>query len=206
MPMLLVLLAASAASPMEKHDAFVFSDGHVEQVRSIKGGLVEWGGLSSRSYWRPHGTFLPITAWTSGAGEGRRTIVGNPQAMWPLGSGRSTRFRVVTETRRKGSEDWVRNVEQWDCKAGALRRITVRAGIFEAARIACDRFSPTRMKLIERVEWDFAPALGHYARRTRINYALADKQTIELVTALHGPSASQARLRALARDAKDRAS
>lgn len=208
MIVLTLLAAASAAMPgsmvmpVAKNDAFVFSDGHVEQVRSVKNGSVEWGGLTKRSYWRPQSPFLPITTWTTGAGEGRRTIIGRPEEMWPLGAKRSTHFRVVTETRRKGRESWVRNVEQWDCKAGKLRNIKVRAGEFEAARIVCDRFSPTNMKLVERMEWDFAPAIGHYVRRVRINYARADKRTIELVSALHGPSASQDRLKALARSAR----
>lgn len=205
---LLTLLAAAALpaaqlTPLEPRDAFVFSDGHIEQVRSIKDGTVEWGGLSSRSYWRPRAPFLPITVWTSRAGEGRRTIIGHPEQMWPLGAGRATHFRVVMETRRKGREDWVRNVEQWNCKSGRLRNVKVRAGVFKAARIACDRFSPHNMKLIERIEWEFAPNIGHYVRRARINYARADKRSVELVSALHGPAATPARLKALARAARN---
>ncbi len=206
MSMLMLMVAAASAMPapvpVSRNDAFVFSDGHVEQVRSVKNGAVEWGGLSKRSYWRPQGTFLPITIWTTGVGEGRRTIIGHPEEMWPLGTRRSTHFRVVTQTRRKGREDWVRNVEQWRCKAGNPREIKVRAGVFDAVRIACDRFSPTNMKLVERLEWDFAPAIGHYVRRVRINYARADRRAIELVSALHGPAASNDRLKALARAAK----
>lgn len=202
MSLLMLIATIGVAMPVAKNDAFVFSDGHVEQVRSIKGNTVEWGGLSKRTYWRPLSPFLPITTWTTGAGEGRRTIIGAPEEMWPTGAQRKTHFRVVTEVRRKDRENWVRNVEQWDCKAGKLRSIKVRAGVFEAARIACDRFSPDNMKLIERLEWDFAPALGHYVRRVRINYARADKRSIELVSALHGPSASRDRLKALARAAR----
>lgn len=196
-----VVAMAPAVPALLPGDAFVYSDGHVEQMRGVKRGTVEWGGLSKRSHWRPLHPILPITAWSSGRGEGRRTIIGTPDDLWPIGTRRSTHFRVVTEVRQRNSENWVRDVEHWTCRVGNSRLVTVQAGTFRATHIGCDRHSPTTMRLLERHEWDYAPELGHHIRRTWLNYTRANRRKVELVAALSGPAASEDRLRALARAA-----
>lgn len=200
-----VVAIAPAVPALMPGDAFVYSDGHVEQVRDIRRRTVEWRGLSKRSHWRPMHPVLPITTWTSGRGEGRRTIIGTPEEMWPIGSRRRTHFRVVTEVRTRNTENWVRDVEHWTCKVGNSGVVRVKAGSFAATHISCDRHSPTTMRLLERQEWDYAPELGHHVRRAWFDYARATRRTVELVTALSGPAASPDRLRALARaaNAKD---
>ncbi len=199
----LALTAAAAliAAPpqLRAGDAFVYSDGHVEQVRGFRDGQTEWGGLEQRSHWRPRHPVLPITAWTSGRGEGRRHVVGAPDDLWPMGTRRSVQFRVVTEVRQRNSENWVRDVEHWRCRVGHTAPTSVPAGEFLATHISCDRHSPTTMRLLERHEWDYAPELGHHVRRTWLDYGRATRRSVELVAALAGPAASQARLKALAR-------
>jgi hypothetical protein len=205
---MILLLAAAAIVAMPPAvpalmpgDAFVYSDGHVEQVRARKGGEIEWGGLSKRSYVRPVNPVLPITAWTSGRGEGRRSIIGTPDDLWPIGNRRSTHFRVVTEVRQRNSENWIRDVEHWTCRVGGTGMVQVQAGSFQATHISCDRHSPTTMRLLERHEWEYAPELGHHVRRSWIDYARASRRSIELVAALSGPAAQPERLRSLARAA-----
>jgi hypothetical protein len=182
-------------------DAFIYSDGHVEQVRGIKGRQIEWGGLSRRGYQRPLNPVLPITTWTSGRGEGRRSIIGTPDDLWPIGNRRSTHFRVVTEVRQRNSENWIRDVEHWTCRVGASGPVAVPAGTFQATHLSCDRHSPTTMRLLERHEWEYSPELGHHVRRTWIDYARANRRSVELVAALSGPAASPERLRSLSRAA-----
>jgi hypothetical protein len=201
-----IVAMAPAVPALMPGDAFVFSDGHIEQVRSIKRRQVEWGGLSKRSHWRPLHPVLPITGWTSGRGEGRRTIIGSPDELWPLGNRRSTHFRVVTEVRRRNSSNWVRDVEHWTCRVGENGAVTVPAGRFQTIHLSCDRHSPTTMRLLERHEWDYAPELGHHVRRIWLDYARADRRSVELVAALSGPAASESRLRALARAATGKSS
>ena len=67
--------------------------------------------------------------------------------------------------------------------------------------IACDRFSSWNMRLQERVTTDYAPDVGHYIRRTSIDYLAARTTTIALTSQLHGPAATRARLMALSAEA-----
>jgi hypothetical protein len=57
------------------------------------------------------------------------------------------------------------------------------------------------MRLLGRVAWDYAPDLGHYVRRTNVDYLAARTSSIVLTSALHGAAATRPRLVALANQA-----
>lgn len=183
-------------------DAFVFSDGRVERVVKPGSTKVTWRGLSGASYQRSPNFVVPVLQWRNGRGTGRREVRGNPDALWPLGKGKSARFRVITETKANPQARSKRSVSLWVCKAGKSRVFTVAAGTYEAFPIKCDRYSSTTMRLLEQREWDYAPEIGHYIRRVTINYLQGTTRSSELVAALSGPAATKARLASLARTAK----
>jgi hypothetical protein len=58
------------------------------------------------------------------------------------------------------------------------------------------------MRLVERVQWDWAPELGHYVRRRVTLYADGTTTEIRLAAALSGDGATTRRLRALAAKAR----
>lgn len=205
---LAALVAATSvlAAPLPEHepgDAFVYSDGRVERVLEVEEDRIRWGGLSESSHWRARNPIVPIIAWSGNGVTGRRRVIGDADRLWPLSGRRTVRFSVVTETRRRTGEPWNRTVAMWTCRSGKPTTTEVPAGAFAVIPIACDRVSTTTMKIIERQTWAYAPELQHYVRRTTLNYARAESRTIELVAALHGPSASRERLRAIARTARD---
>jgi hypothetical protein len=203
-----VILAAAvaiAAAPLpvyERGDAFVYSDGRVERVRRLRGDQVIWSGLSSRRWTRDRNFVVPVLAWRIGDREGRRTVSPGAERLWPLARGKSARFRVVTETRTVGTSVWRKSISHWTCRVGASRTIEIKAGPFEAVPVTCDRYSAATMRLVEQDTWDYAPDLGHYVRRTVIDYRNATRSNIELVAALHGPAATRQRLRALSRQTR----
>lgn len=208
--MLAGLFAAAAVSaapgpPLPAYapgDAFIFSDGRVERVRKLDAAGVVWSGLSARRWARDRNFIVPVLSWRLGEREGRRTVSPGAERLWPLARGKAARFRVVTETRNVGEAAWRRSVSMWTCHTGSPRMVTVKAGAFEAWPVSCDRYSPTSMRLQEQTTWDYAPEVGHYIRRTVVDYRKATRTSIELVAALQGPSATSARLRALSREAK----
>ncbi len=55
------------------------------------------------------------------------------------------------------------------------------------------------MRLIERLEWDYAPDLNHYVKRSSIDNFRATRTNIELVAAISGPAANRRRLAAIVR-------
>lgn len=202
-------LAAPAAAPVpvalpeyEPGDAFVFSNGRVERVVNTDSARMTWAGLSGANYRRSRNFVVPVLEWRSGRATGRREVHGNPDALWPIGKSRSARFRVVTETKANAQASPRQSVSLWVCKTTKPKTFTVTAGTYETIPIKCDRYSPTTMRLIEQREWDYAPEIGHYVRRATVNYLRGTTRTVELVAALSGPSASKARLTALARAAR----
>jgi hypothetical protein len=183
-------------------DAFVYSDGRVEQAQAVDGDVVTWIGLQGDAYRRPRNFVLPVLGWRFNQGEGRRSVTGHPEALWPLAAGAAARFSVITEFRRDAAAPWERSLALWTCKTGPRHEIEVPAGRFPVLSIACDRFSSWNMRLQERVTSDYAPDVGHYIRRTTIDYLAARTTTIALTGELHGPSATRARLTALSAEAQ----
>lgn len=185
----------------EPGDAFVYSNGNIERVRSVREGRVVWSGLSGSSWSRPANFIAPVLQWTLRGREGRRTLLGAPDDLWPLRKGRMIQFRVLTESRRAGdpSAAWNRSVSLWSCRVGTAGLLKAPAGQFEVWPIRCDRFSVSNMRPIEQVSWDYAPEIGHYVRRTSITYRTGQRREIWLVAALHGQAATPYRLEALAR-------
>lgn len=144
----------------------------------------------------------PVLQWRSGRSTGTREVRGDPDALWPFGKAKSARFRVITETRATPQSANKRSVSLWVCKTGKAKTFAVPAGTYDTIPLKCDRYSPITMRLLEQREWDYAPELGHYVRRVTVNYLRDTTRTVELVAALSGPEASNARLSALSRSAR----
>ncbi|NJS13577.1 MAG: hypothetical protein HC788_01930 [Sphingopyxis sp.] len=199
----LVLATSTAAMPRYRAtDAFVFSDGRVERVVKVRGDRITWAGLTGASYDRSRNFIVPVLGWRAGKGIGKRKVVGTPQQLWPLDKPRSVRFRVVAETRSKPTEGWRRTATLWTCKSLKPRKVTIKLGTYDTVPFSCDRYSATTMRLIERLEWDYAPALHHYVQRSAVDYYRGTRTTIKLVAALSGPAANRKRLAAIAREAR----
>jgi hypothetical protein len=182
-------------------DAFVFSDGRVEQVSGIQGSVISWQGLQGGAYQRDRNFVTPPSSWRMDQGEGRRRPSQAAASLWPLAAGKSVRFNVINETRRAADRPWERALSLWSCNVGPRHETATPAGGFEVFTIACELYSPVNMRLLERVAWDYAPDLGHYVRRVNVDYLAARTSSIVLTSALHGAAATHERLAALAAQA-----
>lgn len=199
----LVMGPARASLPRyQPGDSFIWDDGRVERVVRIEGDRVRWSGLGSATWLRHANIVVPILEWSARGEEGRRRIYGDPDRLWPLDRPRSVRFRVVTESRSRPDKPWVRTTALWRCETGKPAVVEVPAGRFEAVPIRCDRYSPTTMRPIERLTFDYAPEIGHAVRRSTTSYSRAVTRTVALAATLHGPRVTPERLRALARKAR----
>lgn len=206
----LIAAALGAATPAvamplpkyEVNDAFVYTDGRVERVRSVKGANVIWSGLNNQRYTRSRNFVVPVLKWRAGRGSGERKIVGNPDKLWPLDGSKRARFRAIAETKLKAHSRPRRAMTFWTCGSDDMRASTVPAGTFDVIPVRCERYSATTMRLIERIEWEFAPELGHYVKRSDTDYLRGTKRNISLYAALRGPAAEKRRLAALSKAAR----
>lgn len=202
---ILALAAAVPAATLPRYrisDAFVFSDGRVEQVVGIQGNRITWRGLNGSPFVRSRNFATPVLNWRSGKGIGTRKIVGMPDQLWTSDRPKSVRFRAIAQTKVKPTMPWRRAVTLWTCKTLKPQTITVAIGSFITLPVTCERYSATTMRLIERLEWHYAPDLNHYVRRSTIDYFRGTRHTIDLVATLSGPAASRRRLAALSRAAR----
>lgn len=201
----LALGIAAQPVPMPRYragDAFVFSDGHVERVVRVERDKVVWSGLSGPAFTRGRNFILPVESWRSRAGIGRRAVFGTPGQLWPYSRPGSVRFRVVAETKTKPRAPWRRSVTLWTCQSMKPRGVTLSFTMLPTVPFKCDRYSAANMRLLERIEWDYSPEIGHWVRRSSIDYLRGTKRTVDLVATLSGPAASRPRLAALARAAR----
>lgn len=205
--MSLLAALALAAAPVglpdyRPNDSFVFSDGRVERVVRVDGDRITWAGMSGPNYQRSRNFVVPVLEWRSGRGTGRRSFAGNPDSLWQGARARSARFRVVAETRSRPQAGWHRAVTLWTCQRQRPRTVRLAMGTYATVPFSCDRYSATSMRLIERLEWDYAPDMGHYVRRSAVDYFRGTRRSIELVATLSGPAATRRRLAALSRAAR----
>lgn len=186
----------------EVNDAFIFTDGRVERVRAVRGGTIVWSGLNNRRYRRSRNFIVPVLQWRVGRGSGERNIIGNPDNLWPLGNRKRARFRAVAMTKANAQARARRAITFWTCGSQAARQSTVPVGTYSVIPVRCERYSATTMRLLERIEWEYSPELGHYIRRTDIDYLGGTKRDIRLYAALRGPAGERRRLAALSRAAR----
>lgn len=194
--------SAVALPTYQGGDAFVFSDGRVERVVSVAGDRVTWAGLSGPHYVRSRNFVVPVLEWRSGRGVGRRSYSGEPDSLWHAERPNSLRFRVIAQTRSRPQAGWNRSATMWTCRRLRPGEVTLPIGRFQTIPFACDRYSATSMRLIERLEWDYAPEIGHYVRRSTVDYFRGTRRTITLAATLSGPTATRRRLAALSRAAR----
>jgi hypothetical protein len=183
-------------------DAFVYTDGRVERVKAIRGNRITWAGLNNVGYTRSRNFYTPILSWRFGKGTGRREIVGEANALWPLAKPKTVRFRAIAYTKPKPTSGVRRAMTLWTCSSKKPLTIETPLGAFATIPIVCDRYSATSMRLIERIEWNYSPDLRHYVRRSSVDYYHGTRSTILLTAALSGPAANTRRLTALSRKAR----
>jgi hypothetical protein len=177
-------------------DTFIFSDRRVETALSVEARDVIWRAGNGQRFTRPRNFVVPIVEWSSSRTRGRRVVRGDHEKLWPLEPGRTVRFRAMAEV-RTDSEPLRRYPELWSCTALGSKRIDVPAGRFDTQHIRCDRYSPDTMRVQRRVDWYYAPDLGHYVRRETFEFVRGKRSRADLVAQLQGREANPAAIRSI---------
>ncbi|MCU0930523.1 MAG: hypothetical protein MUE43_01730 [Serpentinimonas sp.] len=148
-------------------DAFIFGRSTVMQVVGVetavpgalrwRTGNVEW--LASRDF------FVPVLEHRYTSGATSSTIEGNPGALWPLEPGKTVAFTEQRTETLTLTGTQLRQTLRWTCTVQDARMSYVPAGDFETYRVACEARGDRVPLVLQRIQWDYAPALGHYVRR-----------------------------------------
>jgi hypothetical protein len=173
----------------------------VEEVQAVNGDRLTLAARSGRTYVRSANPVVPILEWSYRGQSGRRRVLGDADAIWPLRPGVRAQFRTVNEARSSATAPMRRNMHLWTCVVGRSARIVVPAGRFEATAITCDRFSPSSMRVLERIVWHYSEEVGHYIRREARDMRDGAVETFSLYAALPPREANAVRIEALAQAA-----
>lgn len=189
-------------------DAFIFSNGRVERYNGQKGTQMDWRFLSGRHFGRDQNLFLPITSWSTSRARGHRHFNGHTAKLWPLRPGRKISFTAITDYQLRPPKGawkdakWRHSIQFWKCRVRSAQKITVAAGTFDTLPVRCQRYSAYDMRLLQKIDWYYAPAVGHYIRRDWFSYITGKRASFELLAALPGKSANPRRIRAILKAAK----
>ncbi len=202
-----VPFCAARAAPLPVYEvgqAFIFDNGRVERVRSVNDDAVVWATRSGRTYLRATNPVVPILEWSYRGQTGQRTVLGEPDRLWPLQPGRSVQFRTVNVTLEENQRRPTRSLHLWSCSVRRAEMVNVPAGRFSAHPIVCDRFSANSMRVLERLTWHYASEVGHYIQREARNMTNGQSEIYRLSAALPPHAANDLRVESLARLAQSR--
>lgn len=148
----------------EAGDRFHYSDGSSETVLSVDGGRVVWESSDGTRRTAPWNFILPAFAWYSEHGSGSAEADIAADVLWPLKPGFEVRYSI-SATMMDTSPNPEKIFELWHCRVRSATRITVPAGSFDTLPIICDVFrQPAGPK--RTITWNYAPAIGHFIRRS----------------------------------------
>jgi hypothetical protein len=200
--------ASAQRHEYSKLETFIYDNGRVEQFDSQKDEQIVWRFLSGRKFGRNASFFLPITRWNTRQARGKRHFIGDVDKLWPLAPGKTIRFTAITDYKiKKKDKPWDkirerRTVQNWTCKVKKAETITVPAGTFDTLPIRCKRYSPSSMRLLQQVDWYYAPDVGHYIRHDAISFFTGNRSSYALLAALPARRANKKRIRAIIKAAK----
>ena len=94
-----IRLSRKALPLYEPGTTYIYSDGRVEKVVSLKDSTVRWSGRDGTKFSSDRNFLLPWSYWRSATERGTSELDKEPDALWPLASDRPVSFaaRVVIQ-------------------------------------------------------------------------------------------------------------
>jgi hypothetical protein len=176
-----IRLARGALPSYETGSTFVYSDGRVDKVVSLKGATVRWSGRDGSRFTSHRNFLLPWSYWRVGGERGTAELDQEPEALWPLAGGAPVYYsaRIVVQ-QEEGEKSLVESDERWRCALAGRETVAVMAGTFESYRFECERKATGDTPGLKRV-WYYAPTVRHYVRFDEISDRAAVERLVELV-------------------------
>ena len=161
-------------------DAFVWSSGHVDRVARVGAENVVWRSTDGTGYTAFRSFAAPPVEWQTESTEGSSKMAVGPPDIWPLATGVTIEFDVLSASRKQGQEAVSETTETWRCSRAGEETIDVPAGRFETVAVTCIRAPAPNGSWRKRV-WYYAPAVRHYVRRDSFD-AKGHRRRIRLVS------------------------
>jgi hypothetical protein len=192
-----VQLAPSPEPIYAAGDTFVYSSDGIlvqEQVVSATPDRVTWTNDQGMIWTTSNDVVTPQLSWSSHPelGRGRQTIIGNPQALFPLQEGNAVAFGV------RGNSEIVPTGwrDEHRCAVLGQMDVDVSAGRFTTFHISCQRkdhveelfYSPVAQNYVLRIR-NFGSS---ESRKELVSVALSDDRTKNVPVAVARPKVTKA--------------
>ncbi|MGI9501121.1 MAG: hypothetical protein ACR2P3_13875 [Geminicoccaceae bacterium] len=145
---------------------YAFNDGSREVVVETVGETSVWQDGKGRLETRYRNPVLPRLRWP----RGETRVMAEPDALWPLMTGNTVYFRELRnefDVNRRLTQSKARI---WRCRVQEVTSLDTEAGSFETYPISCElRSSGGANRLLGTRIWHYAPEIGHYVRREKID-------------------------------------
>ena len=176
-----IRLSRKALPLYEPGTTYVYSDGRVEKVVSLKGSTVRWSGRDGTKFSSDRNFLLPWSYWRSATERGTSELDKEPDALWPLASDRPVTYAARVVIQNQDDDSGLRELgESWRCRLVGTERVAVMAGTFDTYKMECDRKTAVAAPMLKRV-WYYAPKVRHYVRRDDIYQSGGRNRLVELV-------------------------
>ena len=159
---------------------YAFNDGSHNVVVDVSDETILWQDEKGRLETRYRNPVLPRLKWPGG----ETKVLAPPNALWPLSTGNTAQFQEVRNEFDLYRRLTQRKVRVWRCRVQESMVLDTEAGSFETYPISCVLRSHGRAnKLLGTRLWHYAPEIGHYVRREKIDN-LGTREIQELIA--HG--------------------
>lgn len=177
---------------------FVYENGEVDRVESVKGGEVKWRRSDGVYIISDRNFLLPRRYWEAEKQRGKAVLTGGDKSIWPSRKNETKSYVTVKTVIDRANESNMKSVEEsWRCTNEGRRRLTVAAGAFDTVRFVCIRAENSESDSARRV-WHYAPELRHYVRLDEFSKDRPNARRRELVAirpgALKWPPVARAAL------------
>jgi hypothetical protein len=143
-------------------DAFVYSDGYVEEVISTSPNEISWAlGPMATVATRTVNFFDPTIHWQMSGSTYKFAKSSQAGSLWPMQEGAAeSLIGQMTVEHRNGSQSFD---QTWSCNVSHSERLDLSSGSFDTFVVDCRRQSESGAHW-QRRRFNYAPTLGHYVR------------------------------------------
>jgi hypothetical protein len=174
-------LNASLPPDYQLGDSFVYTDGRVETVVDVDGDNVRWQSSNGTTYTASRNFIVPWASWISAGQRGQTMLTRKRGVLWPLEPGKETSFSARTVVQIRDRADSMSEfAEEWHCRVGETKKISVVAGTFDTLAVVCRRVARQSEPQLTRV-WYYAPRIQHYVRLNDFSEVEEHDRHVELV-------------------------
>jgi len=145
---------------------YAYNDGSRDIVVEVNGETIVWQDEKGRLETRYRNPILPRLKWPHGETE----VIAEPNALWPLMPGKMAFFRELRSEFDLNRQLTESKARVWRCSVQDPTILDTEAGSFETFPISCEvRSRGGANKLLGNRLWHYAPEVGHYVRREKID-------------------------------------